>query len=147
MKQHSKNPYDVTEDFRNVILESQAWSRSGVKANEVAPSNDRVDEGTTEEEEEVAEDPNCPLCTQELQEEITDEMLSQHVVTVVEAYEEAEEEIIQEAVESGELHSCPLCESVLEEEISDEVLIEHFEALVEAMEFLNEESEDEEEDE
>ena len=77
------NQYDVSDGFVKTIVENANWKDVGVNISE---SKDKVVEETKDE---VVEETNteiehfCPLCESKLEEELSDEVLYEHIDTVL----------------------------------------------------------------
>lgn len=110
------------DKLRESILGTAAWRQVGL---EVMNESTEVKSAETEEEviEEEAEGHSCPLCSSELDEEVSDEALLEHADAMLDVFQEAEQVINeQEAEKEGE----DLLEGLDEEDLDD--LIERAQA-------------------
>lgn len=120
--------YKLTDELRQKLIESAAWTRAGVET--------RLDEGGEVIEEKKAMKGKHPFkkSTKALAQQIE----KQHEDTEVEDSEELEEL-------AEEVHVCPLCTSQLDESIDEDRLLEHLDVimgLVERLSHLQEGEED-----
>ncbi|MAG26554.1 hypothetical protein CMI47_13495 [Candidatus Pacearchaeota archaeon] len=92
----------VEDDFRQQLMEQAAWSKVGVapagnsEAKVVEESNDGGDKcapPAAVSEEEAAEGHVCPLCESYLEEELSEEMISEHLDYVFELIAESEDSL------------------------------------------------------
>ena len=82
----------VNDDFRNNLMEHAAWDKVGIKPS---GSSDMLEESTEDgapAEETQFETATCPLCESELDEDLSEESISEHLDTVLGMVEEAVEE-------------------------------------------------------
>lgn len=114
------------DQLRESILGTAAWRQVGLEVmNESTEvkSEEVAEEATEEVIEEEAEGHSCPLCSSELDEEVSDEALLEHADAMLDVFQEAEQAINeQEAEKEGE----DLLEGLDEEDLDD--LIERAQA-------------------
>ena len=108
------------DQLRESILGTAAWKQVGL---EVINESTEVKRAETEEVIEEEAGHSCPLCSSELDEEVSDEALLEHADAMLDVFQEAEQVINeQEAAEEGE----DLLEGLDEEDLDD--LIERAQA-------------------
>ena len=106
------------DQLREAVLGTGAWSKAGVALNEstAAPAEEVIEESASEVEETIEEGVEaghaCPLCHNELSEDLSDERLAEHAEKFMDALAEAgileeaeggeEEEEEEEAIEEEE---------------------------------------------
>jgi len=121
--------YKLTDELRQKLIESAAWTRAGVET--------RLDEGSEViEEKKGMKGGKHPFKTST--KALAKQIEKQHEDTEVEDSEEVEE--LEE-----EVHVCPLCTSQLDESIDEDRLLEHLDVvmgLVERLSHLQEGEED-----
>ena len=113
------------DQLRESILGTAAWKQVGLEViNESAQvESEEVAEEATEEVIEEEAGHSCPLCSSELDEEVSDEALLEHADAMLDVFQEAEQVINeQEAAKEGE----DLLEGLDEEDLDD--LIERAQA-------------------
>ena len=108
------------DQLRESILGTAAWKQVGL---EVMNESAQVKSAETEEVIEEEAGHSCPLCSSELDEEVSDEALLEHADAMLDVFQEAEQVINeQEAAKEGE----DLLEGLDEEDLDD--LIERAQA-------------------
>jgi hypothetical protein len=135
----------VSQDMLKTILENACWDGEVKKAKVVT-------EGKAEEK---VEEHTCPLCESKLDEEISEEKLTEHFDAVLALAESVLEENSEneETMDEESLTEDELLEAI--EEMSDEefesyvesLSEEEFEALTELLEEKDEDDDDDEDDE
>lgn len=91
----------ITDDLARIMMESADWS--GTKVELKPLTEEKVAEDTEETEvisesvEEQAETHTCPLCESTLEEELSDDILMEHINTIIDTLgEELNEEVTEE---------------------------------------------------
>ena len=92
----------VEKEFLDNLFESAAWNQVGVKpvVEEAAPEVVEEESSVVEEAEEGATH-SCPVCESTLEEELSDDVLREHLSKVFDVIDEAFE-VIEEEEEASE---------------------------------------------
>ena len=107
------NHVDIKEEIVNQLVEGCSWGKLGFE-----PTVEKLDESSDPVEQEVIEEAvTCPLCESHLDEEISDEKLSEHLETVL-----GIDQVLVEELEGDEY-----AESIDEEADEDEAQVAHSE--------------------
>ena len=79
---------NLSDELRNQLLEAAAWGKAGITLSEatetVVEEEETAEVAETEETEELEEAVHvCPLCTSQLDEQISEESLLEHLDVVL----------------------------------------------------------------
>jgi len=102
------NHIEVDETYVKSLLENAAWGKANIKLSEkTSPVEQEITEEPTEEEaaviEEAPESHSCPLCESSLENDLSDEVIFEHINMVQSLLQALTEEEAEESDEVDEM--------------------------------------------